>query len=247
MNESIDGRGGLAGASLALTAGNQLRLNNDLLTNNGAINLTSGAGGVQMGLGSRATNDQGAVVSAGTQPITINSVGAVSAQHLFTSGAVQITTTGANANVVLNHDLNGLANAPLGSLAITAAGAIQAKGLTATGPATLAAGQGLEFAPSAGNSFAASAINASAAGDMNLGGDLVTRSGGAIELRSTGGRIAMGAGGINGVSTLSAEGGGNVSLTSAQRLTVGHVLTSGSVRLESTADTVDAQRAAARC
>ena len=238
VNESIDGRGGLAGAALALTAGNQIRVNNDLLTNNGAIGLTAGLGGIQMGLGSRATNGQGAVISAGNQPITVNSVGAVSAQHLFTSGAVQITTTGANANVVLNRDLNGLANAPIGSLAITAAGAIQAMGLTATGGATLAAGQGLEFAPSADNSFAASAINASAAGDMNLGGDLVTRSGGAIDLRSTGGRITMGAGGLNGVSTLSAEGAGNVSLTSAQRLTVGHVLTSGSVRLESTADTV---------
>ena len=60
VNESIDGRGGSAGASLTLTAGNQIRLNNDLLTNNGAIDLTSGPGGLQMGTGSRATSNQGA-------------------------------------------------------------------------------------------------------------------------------------------------------------------------------------------
>lgn len=236
VNESIDGRGGSGGASLALSAGNQIRLNNDLLTNNGAIAVTAGSGGVQMGLGSRATSNQGAVIFAGTEPITINAVGSISAQHLITTGAVNLTTTGANANVVLNQDLNGLANAPLGSLAIGASGGIQAKGLTATGGATLSAGQGIALAPSSQNSFAAGAINAHAAGDITINGDLVAQ--GAATLTSTDGAITMGAGGVNGTSSIASSSGGEIALRSAQKLAVGHLLTIGPVRIESTADTV---------
>ena len=203
VNESIDGRGGSAGASLALSAGNQIRLNNDLLTNNGAIALTAGLGGVQMGSGSRATGNQGAVIFSDSQPISLDSVGAVSVQHLFTSSLVSITSRGANANVVLNKDLNGLANAPLGSLAINARGGDPGKGLTAMGSATLSAGDGIALTPSDNNSFAAGAIRPRPLDDITVNGDLLALNGGAIELASTGGQITMGAGGSNRISTFS--------------------------------------------
>ena len=77
VNDSIDGRGGVAGATLSLDAGNRIALNNDLMTNNGAVTLSAGAGGVQMGNTSRATSNNGAVISAGNQPIDIQSTGSV--------------------------------------------------------------------------------------------------------------------------------------------------------------------------
>jgi filamentous hemagglutinin family protein len=237
VNDSIDGRGGAAGATLSLDAGNRIELNNDLMTNNGAITLRAGAGGVQMGTGSRASGGNGAVLFAGNQTIDVQSAGSIAAQHLVTSGALIVRATAPGANVSFARDLNGLPGTPVGSLDVSAANNIAVGGLDATGAALLNAGGTLSFTPSATASFTAGSVNATASGAVTLGRDVVGRGTGAVTITSTGGALSAAAG-----TSVASQGGGAVTLTSANRLTVADIFTSGAARLESILDTVDLTR-----
>lgn len=208
VNESIDGRGGIAGASLVLSAGDQIRLNNDLNTNNGAIALTAGPGGVQMGPGSQATGNQGALVFAGTQPITIAASGTISAQHLITSGAVRLEST--TGTVQLNQPLLGAKDSNgVGPVTIRSAG-----DFTLTQPIKSSGGIDIQ----AGGADAASAralvlavgttnrVEANAGGSANpqpitLGGKSVAitsgevhSNGGNIDINARNGGVLVGAG-----------------------------------------------------
>lgn len=96
----IDGRAtnGVAGAGLSLNAGRHAKLNEDILTNNGAINIKADGGNISMAQGKR--------LDAGNNSINLNANQNIEAQHLVTSGAVNLKAGGA---VTFNQTLAGTA------------------------------------------------------------------------------------------------------------------------------------------
>ena len=85
VNAAIDGRGRYAGGGLTMTAGNNINLNDFVLTNNGAINLFATAGTVNILAGK--------AVFAGAAPITVRTGGTLHTGPLITSGALTLAST----------------------------------------------------------------------------------------------------------------------------------------------------------
>jgi filamentous hemagglutinin family protein len=133
VRQPIDGRGGVAGGGLTIDAANAIAVNNDIVTNDGPVVLSAGAGGIAMNAGPAisVTGGSGTVIHAGAAPITLRADGNVTAEHLVTSGPV--TVSSALGNVILNRDLAGPSGGGIGSLAVSAAQAAELKGVSATG------------------------------------------------------------------------------------------------------------------
>ena len=95
VRQPIDGRGGKSGAPLTLTAGNKIAVDNDIVTNDGAVTLKAGAGGIVMGTGpaTSVTEGQGTVIATGKAKITLKATGDVTAQHLIATDQVSVTST----------------------------------------------------------------------------------------------------------------------------------------------------------
>ncbi len=91
VNAVIDGRGYLAGGGLAMTAGNNININDFIVTNNGAINLFAGAGTVNIA--------SGKAVFAGAAPITVSAGGNLSTGPFLTGGALSLTSRGGSVAV----------------------------------------------------------------------------------------------------------------------------------------------------
>lgn len=111
VNGRIDGRGGVAGAKLTLNAGRNVELNDDILTNAGAVEVTAAAGKITMGAGSATTmsGGLGAAILTGGGKVTFNAAGDISIENLVTTGGVAATSTG--GNVILNQKL--VSNGPV--------------------------------------------------------------------------------------------------------------------------------------
>ena len=74
IDEALDGTGG----GLILQAGNNVRINQNITTNNGAISITSGdTGGATDGIGTDILMGSGVTVAAGSQTITLTSPGGI--------------------------------------------------------------------------------------------------------------------------------------------------------------------------
>ena len=84
VNALIDGRGRIAGGGLTLTAGNNLNINEFIVTNNGAIHLNAG---------NTINVAADKAVFAGTAPITATSRGDLNTAPLITTGPVTYRST----------------------------------------------------------------------------------------------------------------------------------------------------------
>jgi len=76
VDAAIDGRGGKPGTGLVLTAGNQVRLNANVVTNNAPLEVEAGAGG--MVAGPRAG------LHAGASPISVKTDRSIRSRDPFT-------------------------------------------------------------------------------------------------------------------------------------------------------------------
>ncbi len=76
VDAAIDGRGGKPGTRLVLTSGNQVRLNANVLTNNAALEVDTGAGGLVAA--------PGAKLCAGASSISVKTDGSIRSQDQFT-------------------------------------------------------------------------------------------------------------------------------------------------------------------
>ncbi len=85
VDAAIDGRGGKPGTRLVLIAGNQVRLSANVLTNNAALEVDTGAGGI--------VAVPGAGLCAGTFPISVKVDGSISTQDPFTGGTALLSPT----------------------------------------------------------------------------------------------------------------------------------------------------------
>jgi filamentous hemagglutinin family protein len=117
VRERIDGRGGAAGGGLRLDAGNAIAVDDDILTNDGAIALRAGAGGIRMNAGpaTSASGGNGVLLSAGNAPITLTAAGDVAARYLASGGAVTIETTTPGRTITLGGQILAGGNVRVGA------------------------------------------------------------------------------------------------------------------------------------
>lgn len=108
VNYVIDGRGRYTGGGLTLSAGNDVNVNDYIITNNGAINLFAEAGTVNLATGK--------VVYAGTAPLTVRSGGTLTNASYLTGGRLSLTSTQGSVNIDQGIDSS------IGGLLIQAAG-----------------------------------------------------------------------------------------------------------------------------
>lgn len=101
VNAAIDGRGGNAGGGLTLSAGNNINLNESIVTNNGAVSLLATGGTVNVGAGKG--------VFTGTAPINVQSGGDLSTATVITNGSVTFTST--HGNVFVDTAISGTTGA----------------------------------------------------------------------------------------------------------------------------------------
>ena len=95
VQEPIDGRFGKTGGGLTLEAGNAIEVKNDIVTNDGAVFLKAGAGGITMHAppGTPITQGQGTVIHTGKAEISLEAAGDITAQHLITTDRVSVRST----------------------------------------------------------------------------------------------------------------------------------------------------------
>ncbi|MBL0730976.1 S-layer family protein [Piscinibacter sp. HJYY11] len=185
INGLVAGGGGTPGGGLTLTAGNNLAVNQNIVLNNGALNLTATNGTLSQA--------NGTVLYTGTGAANLRGGAGVNLGQVLSGGAVDIRSgngavTVRNAIVAATPDGSV---APAASLNIDAAGAVQLNGALVQGNATVAsrtAGVSLSSAvlqTRAGNLRvdAGTTVSTSAA---NVGllsaGTLSVNAGGAVDL-----------------------------------------------------------------
>lgn len=222
VNSLIDGRGNVAGGGLTLSAGNNLNINEFIVTNNGAINLSAG------NLLSVATDK---AVFAGNAAINATSGGDLNTVPLISAGLVTYRSTGgsvnvnraidsANRNIAIHAAQNVAVNQPIvnflngSSLTINAGGditvngQIDGRGGVAGGSATLTAG-----------------------GSVLLNQSIVTNNA-ALTLNATGTLTPSGGAGLF-------AGNGSISVTTGGNLSTGIYTTTGALNLRSTGGSVN--------
>ena len=136
----VDGRGGVGGGAVTMTAGNDLAVTRSIATNDGAVSLTATAGSVTVPTGVEGfLNPMEWIVSAGNAPVSITSGGDFSlTSPVVTTGALDITSTNGNVKIA----------APItdetGAVTITAGNAITVRHQVKSNnqPVTLKAGVG---------------------------------------------------------------------------------------------------------
>ena len=97
----IDGRTGVAGGAVAMTAGNNLNVTRSIATNNGAVALAATTGSVTVPTGVEGPGlPMQWVVSAGNAPVTITSGANFSLNSpIDTTGSLAITSTNGNVTI----------------------------------------------------------------------------------------------------------------------------------------------------
>lgn len=221
VNALIDGRGYVAGGGLTLTAGNNLNINEFIVTNNGAVNLN--AGGTLSVAADKA-------VFAGNAAISASSGGDLNTVPLISTGAVTYRSTGGsvlvnraidsgNRNIAIHAAQNVAVNQPIVSL--------------------------LNGSPLEINAGGDITVNAQIDGRGGAGGGAVTlNAGGNIALNeftvTNNGSVNVTAGGTltfaNGKGILA--GSAPISASSAGNLFTGPVLTSNTATFNSSGGSV---------
>ena len=137
VSSVIDGRSGTAGGALTLSGAGNVAINKDIYTNNGAVSISTTGGTLSMAAtgGGAATPT---TIHAGNAAITLSASGAVTTQHLVTTGAVSVTSTA--GAVTLAQGLGGSLGTGLGSLAVSATGNVGLKAIKSAGNVNVATG-----------------------------------------------------------------------------------------------------------
>lgn len=222
VNAMIDGRGRYAGGGLTMTAGNDININNHVITYNGTVRLNAG---------NNIDVAPGYVVYPGTGGLYASSGNTLSNTGLLSAGLLHLTSTGGNVdidtdieagtgNVILVADDDVNINEPVvnlsngSSLTFTAGNDIKVdaqidgRGGSAGGSATLTAGN-----------------------DILLNESIVTNNG-AITLTTTAGTVTPDAG--KGLFA----GTGNIAVTAGGNYATGIYGTTGNLSLRSSGGTL---------
>jgi filamentous hemagglutinin family protein len=223
INSAIDGRGRNAGGGLTLNAGNDINVNDFIVTNNGAVNLNAGAGTV------RVTAGKG--VFAGSAPIAVRTGGNLSTSPMITSGPLSFTSAAGSVSVDTPID------AGIGPVSVTAAQNVSINQpvvnlRNGSGFSASASGDVLVNAQIDGRGGnAGGGVSLSAGGSVRVNEFVVTNLG-AIRARAIAGTVLTAPG-----KGLFANGGA-IDLASGADLTTGILTTTGPVNLASTGGSV---------
>lgn len=235
VNYAIDGRGRLAGGGLTLSAGNNIDVNDFIITNNGAINLFAAAGTVNVAAGK--------VVYAGNAPITVRSGATLTNAPYLTSGLLSLISRLDSVNIGMGIDRS------IGNLFIQAAEDVDIEqpivSLLDGNSVTVKAGHNvivngqIDGRPAL-NTSPNGSVSITAGQDITLGQSIIA---GSIALNAVAGTInapTMTAGTV----TLDADGiphgvglfsnAGPISVTTGGYLSSGIYVTTGPVSLRST-------------
>lgn len=221
VNSAIDGRGRLAGGGLSLSAGNNINLNDYIITNNGAINLTASGGTIHVAAGKGAF--------AGNAPISITSGSDLNLKGFYTNGPLTARSTGGSLRVV-----EGLPPTP-GAVALRAAQA-----LTVDQPiASHAGGGSLSLTSDRGDIIVDGQIDGrngnSASGSVNLIASRHVQINEAIVTQNAPISITAGSGTVTHAPSMALyAGNGTISVTAGSNLSSGLYDTTGALNLRST-------------
>ncbi|MEK7754460.1 MAG: filamentous hemagglutinin N-terminal domain-containing protein, partial [Acidobacteriota bacterium] len=218
VNAVIDGRGRYAGGGLTMTAGNNINVNDFIVTNNGAINLSATAGTVNI----RA----GKAVFAGASPISVRTGASLHTGPLVTSGA--LTLASAAGAVAMDAFIDGNA----GAVSVSAGTDVNINqpvlNLSTGSALNVTAGNDINVNAQIDGrgAVAGGAVALTAARNVGVNDFIVTNNG-AINITGTGGSVSVAAGkglfagtgpiAINakGNITTGASGGGALTLASS--------------------------------
>ena len=180
VNSAITGGDRTAGGGLTMTAGNNININDFVVTNDGAINLLASKGTVNVAAGK--------AVYAGSAPITVSSSGSVHTAPLVTSGALSIASV--TGSVYIDSFIDG----HTGPVSIHAAGDVDINqpivNLAGGSALDVSAGQDVNVNALVIGSggVAGGAVKMTATRDLNVNESIVTDNGN-ISLAATNGAI----------------------------------------------------------
>ncbi len=241
VNYTIDGRGRYAGGGLTLTAGHNLNVNDNVLTNNGAINLFATTGSLNLA--------SGKVVYSGTSPITLRSGGTLTNAAYLIGGPLSLISTQGSVNIN-----QGIGNSSTGNLLIQASGDVDVNqpivSLSDGDSVTVTAGNDINVnaqidGRSAPGSNPNGTLTMTAGRDIDLnksilaGGINLTASLGTVNAPTmTAGTVTLDANGIPHGEGLFA-GTGPISVTAGGNLLSGVYVTTGPVSIRSTGGNIN--------
>ncbi|MBF6651253.1 carbohydrate-binding domain-containing protein, partial [Methylobacter sp. BlB1] len=157
------------GATLQAQSKQGIKLNNDILTNNGEMAINSTGGAITM-----ADNK---ILSAGDHNITLTAGSDVDVQHLLTTAKIAVTS---GANATFKQALAGLNNQGIGEFAVDAGGNVVLNGLRSNSAVTVSADGLVDVVKPVFT-----------AGDVNLAGKTLTvESGAGISTKGANGNVA---------------------------------------------------------
>ncbi|MCB1886534.1 MAG: filamentous hemagglutinin N-terminal domain-containing protein [Rhodocyclaceae bacterium] len=219
VNAAIDGRGGVDGGGLSLSAGRDIAINDFIVTANGAVSLLASTGSIRFA--------SGKAIFAGSAPISLTAGGLLSSGALLTSGTTTLRSTGGAVH------MDGVIDPANGDLVIDAA-----DGVEINAP-VLNLASGANVGISAGGDVSINApINGFEA--PVSGGTVRVEAGGSVAVNdfvvTSDGEIFFAAGAdvrFDADAALLA-GAAPIDITAANRLEAGATVTSGTVHLTST-------------
>lgn len=224
VNALIDGRGRYAGGGLTMSAGNNININDFVLTNNGAINMFAGAGTLNIA--------PGKAVFAGTAPISVSAGGTLRTGPLLTSGALSLTSTG--GGVMIDFPIDGAT----GLVTINAATDVDIEqpvlNMRSGNAFNVTAGRDVNVNAQVDGrgGVAGGAVNLTAGRNLQVNNFIVTNNG-AISLTAQNGTLSMAA--DKGLFA----GNGPISVVSGETLTPGVLSTTGALNIRSTGGSVN--------
>lgn len=225
VNSAIDGRGRIAGGGLTLTAGNNINLNDFIITNQGALSLNATGGTVNVAAGKGAFT--------GSAPISIVTGGNLDLKGMYTSGPLTARSTSGALRVAeaLPQMIGAVALRSAQALTVDQPIASHAGG----GSLNLTSDQGaiVVNAQIDGRNGAASsgALNLSAGGNVVINQHLLSQNA-PITVTALGGTVTQASG-----KALYA-GTGAISVTATGNLTGGLYDTTGPLSLRSSASSL---------
>ena len=201
VNGLVSGGGGTAGGGLTLTAGNNLAVNQSIVLNNGALNLTATNGTLSQA--------NGTVLYTGTGAANLRGGAGVDLGQLASGGAVDIrSASGAVTvrNALVAATSNGAA-APVASLLVSGAGNVSLNGALVQGSAQVSSTNGSV-------SLANAVLQSNAGNVLVTAGTTVSSTASNVGIVS-GGSATVSAGGVIDLGVLATSGAASLSSTNA--------------------------------
>lgn len=228
---TIDGRGRLEGGGLTLTAGRDVRIDEYIVTANGAVRLDAATGTVQIA--------PGRGIFSGSAPISVTTGGNLSTGPMVTTGTLSLRSTG--GSVALDTPLD----AGQGAVVVDAAGDVRINqpvvNLRNGSAFTATAGGDIVVAAQIDGrgTTTSGAVDLSAGGSVRFDQSVVTQLAD-IRARAITGSILTGAGqGLFVLGTPAAgSAGGAIDLAAGGDFSTGFLSTAGALRLASTGGAV---------